>query len=74
MVMNNGRVQEFDVPVRLLRSEGSMFAALVMATGDQSSRHLFSLASNAEVHQVAEAEDANDLAIRSDFDLLNTPI
>ncbi len=73
MLMNNGRVQEIDVPVRLLRSEGSMFAALVMATGDQSSRHLFSLASHAEVHEESEAEDASALAIMTDFDLLSTP-
>ncbi len=71
MVMDNGRVEEIDVPARLLQNTGSYFQGLVMATGDQSSRHLIHLASVAKVQTDPDGTDSFYRAIESDFDLLS---
>jgi ATP-binding cassette subfamily C (CFTR/MRP) protein 1 len=71
LVMNNGRVEEIDVPSSLLLNHSSYFRGLVMATGEQSSRHLVHLASVAKVRTEADPMDSFYRGIESDFDLFS---
>lgn len=45
LVLDNGRVVEFDIPAILLRNEMGMFSAMVAATGRETSRKLRLIAS-----------------------------
>lgn len=44
LVMNFGKVEEFDTPLNLLEIEGGIFADMVKATGPTESRNLIQLA------------------------------
>jgi ATP-binding cassette, subfamily C (CFTR/MRP), member 4 len=44
LVMNFGRVEEFDSPLKLLEIEGGIFADMVNATGPSESKNLIDLA------------------------------
>lgn len=44
LVMNFGRVEEFDTPINLLAIEGGIFADMVKATGASESKNLIELA------------------------------
>jgi len=47
LVMNFGKVEEFDTPFNLLKLEGGIFADMVNATGPSESKNLKLMAKDA---------------------------
>lgn len=71
LLLDAGEVREQDRPAALLATQASQFRSLVLETGEQSSRHLFTLASREVPRQLPPP--ARD-PIQDDFDLMVSPL
>ncbi len=69
LVLDRGRVVEYDSPAALVSRDDSRFKSLILDTGPASSRHLLALASRASAMVEVELVHEDDVLIEKEFDV-----